>query len=226
MGANFPDSPTNGQTTTVGNTTYSYNSSVGAWEIVSSGGIGTMTTKGDLLSRSSSGLARVGVGTNNQVLVADSAQTAGVAWTDKPWNTAWGVVDTTSGGTSNKGYVIKTSGASINITTTEADLPDLTLTFNGLSTRLYRVAWHLSGDVNTSSHWSAIRVQENGTQIAEMITTSPQGLTTLSSSFIYKPSSSGSKTVKLRGATSSDTTSIRAYAAWPAFFSIDDIGPA
>ena len=84
MGVNFPDSPTNGQTTTVGNTTYVYNSTVGAWEILSSGGIGTMTTKGDLLSRSSSGLARVGVGTNDFVLSADSSTTSGLKWSTAP----------------------------------------------------------------------------------------------------------------------------------------------
>ena len=84
MGVNFPDTPTNGQTTTVGNVVYAYNSTVGAWEIVSSGGIGTMTTKGDLLSRSSTGLSRVGVGINGQVLTADSTQTSGVKWADGP----------------------------------------------------------------------------------------------------------------------------------------------
>lgn len=84
MGINFPNSPTNGQTTTVGNTVYAYNSTVGAWEIVSSGGIGTMTTKGDILSRSSSGLARVGVGTNDYVLTADSTATPGMSWGTSP----------------------------------------------------------------------------------------------------------------------------------------------
>lgn len=41
----------------------------------------TLTTKGDLLSRTSSAIARVGVGTNGQVLTADSTASAGVAWT-------------------------------------------------------------------------------------------------------------------------------------------------
>ncbi len=55
-------------------------------------GLGTMaveanpiTTKGDLLVRSSSALARLGIGTDGQVLMADSAQTAGLKW-------AWGKV--------------------------------------------------------------------------------------------------------------------------------------
>lgn len=38
------------------------------------------TTKGDLLARSSSAVARLAVGSNGQALVADSAQTLGVAW--------------------------------------------------------------------------------------------------------------------------------------------------
>lgn len=40
----------------------------------------TLTTKGDLFARTSSAVTRVAVGTNGQVLTADSAQTAGVKW--------------------------------------------------------------------------------------------------------------------------------------------------
>ena len=40
----------------------------------------TLTTKGDLYARSSSAPARVGVGSNNQVLIADSSETTGVKW--------------------------------------------------------------------------------------------------------------------------------------------------
>lgn len=41
----------------------------------------TLTTKGDLLSRTSSAIARVGVGTNGYYLTADSTASAGIAWT-------------------------------------------------------------------------------------------------------------------------------------------------
>lgn len=44
----------------------------------------TLTTKGDLLTRTSASLARVGIGSNGQVLVADSTQAAGFSWATAP----------------------------------------------------------------------------------------------------------------------------------------------
>jgi hypothetical protein len=43
-----------------------------------------MTTKGDLLTTNGSDINRLGVGSNNQVLVADSAVTNGVKWAVDP----------------------------------------------------------------------------------------------------------------------------------------------
>ena len=40
----------------------------------------TLTTKGDLITRTSASLARLGVGTNGQVLAADSTAATGLAW--------------------------------------------------------------------------------------------------------------------------------------------------
>lgn len=40
----------------------------------------TLTTKGDILTHSSTTFARIGVGTNDYVLTADSSQTAGIKW--------------------------------------------------------------------------------------------------------------------------------------------------
>ena len=44
--------------------------------------IGALTTKGDLLSRDGSGAVRLPVGTDGQVLVASSAATSGVVWSN------------------------------------------------------------------------------------------------------------------------------------------------
>ena len=46
-----------------------------------------LTTKGDIIARSSSAPVRVAVGTNGQVLTADSTATAGVAWATPYSNT-------------------------------------------------------------------------------------------------------------------------------------------
>ena len=39
-----------------------------------------LTTKGDLLTRSASALGRLGIGSNNQILTADSTQPLGMKW--------------------------------------------------------------------------------------------------------------------------------------------------
>jgi hypothetical protein len=59
-----------------------YNSGTSAWEAVAVGAdiTNTLTTKGDLLGRSSSAAARLGVGANGAVLTADSAETTGLKW--------------------------------------------------------------------------------------------------------------------------------------------------
>jgi hypothetical protein len=44
------------------------------------GGTTTLTTKGDILTRDASALARLPVGTNGQILSADSAETTGLKW--------------------------------------------------------------------------------------------------------------------------------------------------
>ena len=48
------------------------------------GGTGTLTTKGDLLTRTSSTVTRLGIGTTGHSLVADSAATEGMKWATVP----------------------------------------------------------------------------------------------------------------------------------------------
>lgn len=63
-----------------------YNSSTSAWEPVAVGAdvTTTLTTKGDILTRSSTAATRLGVGTDGQMLYADSTATAGIKWAAAP----------------------------------------------------------------------------------------------------------------------------------------------
>jgi len=106
----FPGSPTNGQTFTDGDKTWVYSTTVGAWRLQTQtltgatgptgptgptgvgatgatgptgpeGGSTTLTTKGDLLTRNASALARLPVGaTNGHVLTVDNSTDTGVKW--------------------------------------------------------------------------------------------------------------------------------------------------
>lgn len=85
MAIDFPNSPTTGQTFTVGARTWTWDGTV--WDLVATSSDPIQKTivdaKGDLIAGTAADtVARVAVGTNNQLLVADSAQTAGVKWAD------------------------------------------------------------------------------------------------------------------------------------------------
>lgn len=57
-----------------------------------------VTTKGDIIARSSSTNSRLAVGSNGQVLVADSTQTLGVKWATNPAGSTYHVQEFTSSG--------------------------------------------------------------------------------------------------------------------------------
>lgn len=55
------------------------------WAAVS-GGSSPLSAKGDIYTRTSSQDERLGVGTNNYVLIADSTETVGLKWIEAPWD--------------------------------------------------------------------------------------------------------------------------------------------
>ena len=65
-------------------------------------GTGTLTTKGDLLSRSTSGLNRLPVGANGQLLSARSGATPGIAWEDVVASIEWELNGPTGGQTTRR----------------------------------------------------------------------------------------------------------------------------
>ena len=85
----------------------------------------TLTAKGDIYAASASAtVGRVGVGTNGQVLTADSTQTRGLAWTTPSTTPRIGQVvsatSTTSTTTSSAGSFVDITGLSVTITPTSA----------------------------------------------------------------------------------------------------------
>jgi hypothetical protein len=85
----------------------------------------TLTAKGDIYAASASAtVGRVGVGTNGQVLTADSSQTRGLAWTTVSSTPRIGQVvsatSTTSTTTSSAGSFVDITGLSVTITPTSA----------------------------------------------------------------------------------------------------------
>ena len=82
------------------------------------GGSTTLTTKGDLLTRDASNLARLPVGTNGQYLAADSAETTGLKWTTPPTGApASSPYVTVSADATLTNESVLTAGANISVTT-------------------------------------------------------------------------------------------------------------
>jgi hypothetical protein len=68
---------------------YIYDTTLAAWVPIGGpqgveGGTTTLTTKGDILTRTSSAIARQAVGTDNFILISDSSATNGISWTGTP----------------------------------------------------------------------------------------------------------------------------------------------
>jgi len=98
------------------------------------GGSTTLTTKGDILTRDASNLARLPVGSNGQYLQADSSTTTGLLWTTPPTGAPAGAQYVTlalDGGLSSERVL--TAGSNISITDGGAN-GNVTIAASGLAT--------------------------------------------------------------------------------------------
>lgn len=86
-----------------------------------------LTTKGDVLVHNGSSLIRVGVGTNDQILTADSTQSAGVKWADASGGGGGGGMHTLLSTT-----VISGSPAAVDIDLSDASYTKFKIVFDKL----------------------------------------------------------------------------------------------
>lgn len=98
-----------------------YNSATSSWTTVAglgaqgatgADGSAPLTTKGDLLTRSSTAVTRLGVGTNGFVLTADSAEATGLKWAAAAGGTANWTLKNAGGTTLSGAATITISGIS------------------------------------------------------------------------------------------------------------------
>lgn len=161
----------------------------------------------------------------DKMLVYVSATTGWVP----PWNKPWGVVATTSGGTSGYGYVKLTSSAQT--TTTSADVTNATATFTAVANRLYRVTAQcgMTASATTSAQ---LQVLVDGTASATVVTgvlTSGLYQDRMPAVVYATTLTAGSHTIKLNvsvAGSGANTLTITNSVASPTIFVVEDAGPA
>ena len=129
MAINFPDSPTNGESATLGGNTWTYNSTSGAWARASSAGGSSITTYD-----STTDLPLSGVDAGDQAFVTGSNRmyvSNGTGWYSVSLvntNPSITSVQDSDGGTTP--FTLATDGAGTVITVTASDPEDVPLTYN------------------------------------------------------------------------------------------------
>ena len=128
-----------------------------------------------------------------------------------------GLVTATAGGTGGYGYVQVTSDRSM--TTSEADVTDMTVTFTADAARVYRFTF--DGLLESGSN---VYINVDGANRQRGQNDSGGFCTVMCSAIVT--GLSGSVVAKMRAASNSGTTRIEAGSGRPAVFYVEDVGGA
>lgn len=184
------------------------------WANPASGFADPTTTKGDLLVHGTS-TTRLGVGSDGQVLTADSAQTLGVKW-----GAAGG-----AGPAGHLGYAQITANQSTT-STSLVDVTGLSVTVT-VGSRPIRVICYSWGSLNSGSDQRSkysLRDVTAGAEVQEAFVTSSANQQTALCLVAYLTPAAGSRTYKLQFcAVVNGTTTIGAGSTDPAFILVEEV---
>ena len=149
----------------------------------------------------------------------------GTAWYPN-WNMPWGIVDATAGGTSGKGYF--KSSSNFSITTTETDVTGATVTFNAVSTRLYRATFSAFYQQSDAVSRLILTIQDaSNNYFSSTQQVMPNNSQYGNITFVYLFSGvSGSITRKVRALVTAGTGTMFGSSTASSSFTIEYIGPA
>jgi hypothetical protein len=141
-----------------------------------------------------------------------------------------GIVAATAGGTSGRGFVARTSG-DISLPTSNGDLGNLTITFNAVAGRLYKISFS-SYVANTGAGSQTIIIQITtgaNTAIQSNLQEVPAAKQAPCTMFVIVSGLTGSNTYKIRGRATTYSGALLAASVGnegTATFVIEDIGAA
>jgi hypothetical protein len=139
-------------------------------------------------------------------------------------NLPWGIVDATAGGTSGRGYVNKSTN--FTMTTTMADVTDMTITWTAVAGSLYRSSFNGMGDnVATAQFWIIEITNAANTQLVQRQEYMQGSLPTSIGMERVFTGLTGSQTLKVRARTNTANSAIINGSVLFTFY-VEDIGPS
>ena len=136
-----------------------------AADAVDSAAMGIVTTKGDLLGYSTVP-ARLGVGSNDDVLTADSGEATGMKWAAASGGGGWTLISSTTKTGSDDFTISGLSGVRLMILMrmdVQVSTSDWRLQFNGITSSTYNAMSHREDSISTDSGATSARFINSGT---------------------------------------------------------------